>query len=69
MFGLGWSWPGNFDDYPMMRLAKPFEARWLRSSHCRSHPQFQWLADLLSLLSEYRPRNPRRRDDRHPGRS
>ncbi len=31
MFGLGWSWPGNFDDYPMMRLAQPFEARWLRS--------------------------------------
>ncbi len=29
LFGLGWSWPGAFQDYPMMRMAKPYEVRWL----------------------------------------
>ena len=35
--GLGWSWdaynPGlSFEDYPMMKMAAPYEARWLKSS-------------------------------------
>ena len=34
MLGLGWSWPSRyeFEDYPMMKLASPFEARWLDRS-------------------------------------
>ena len=30
MAGLGWSWPGGLEDWPMMWLAEPYEVRWLR---------------------------------------
>ena len=29
--GLGWSWPGELEDWAMMQLAQPYEVRWLRS--------------------------------------
>jgi len=29
MVGLGWSWNGDLDDYPMNRVAAPFGARWM----------------------------------------
>jgi hypothetical protein len=49
LVGLGWSWPGNFDDYPMMRLAKPFQVRWLRTYILDPTDQFDGSAVFTRL--------------------
>lgn len=30
LFGLGWSWGGDIENYPMTRMAAPYSVRWLR---------------------------------------